>query len=204
MQDAARKHLQRPRQPRRQGQPGPGHRHRDLANIVPTDNGLAYSRSAGQVLNIVYLNPKSAPRAASSPRASTARSTRARDRRAGDRAARHVRARPRGAARLVAGHAPVGAPRRDAARPLVGRGRPRAEPPAGEAPGLSVSPPRTVRAPHGVRAAPGQLRGHPTCSASDFLARRHRLLRRGAARARQAPRAGQAAGPRDQDRQADG
>lgn len=30
------------------------------ANLVPTDrNGLAYSRSAGQVLNIVYLNPGS-------------------------------------------------------------------------------------------------------------------------------------------------
>ena len=30
------------------------------ANIVPTDkNGIAYSRSAGQVLNVVYLNPKS-------------------------------------------------------------------------------------------------------------------------------------------------
>ncbi|GAA1672182.1 ferritin-like domain-containing protein [Fodinicola feengrottensis] len=29
------------------------------ANIVPTDsNGVAYSRSAGQVLNVVYLNPK--------------------------------------------------------------------------------------------------------------------------------------------------
>ncbi|QNE21374.1 ferritin-like domain-containing protein [Kribbella qitaiheensis] len=29
-------------------------------NIVPTDaNGIAFSRSAGQVLNIVYLNPKS-------------------------------------------------------------------------------------------------------------------------------------------------
>ena len=30
------------------------------ANLVPTDkNGVAYSRSAGQVLNVVYLNPKS-------------------------------------------------------------------------------------------------------------------------------------------------
>lgn len=30
------------------------------ANLVPTDkNGIAYSRSAGQVLNVVYLNPKS-------------------------------------------------------------------------------------------------------------------------------------------------
>ena len=109
------------------------------ANITPVDrNGIAFSRSAGEVLNVVYLNPKSVTKGGFFPRASTARSTRARDRRAGDRAARHVRARPRGAARLVAGHAPVGAPRRDAARPLVGRGRPRAEPPAGEAPGLSV------------------------------------------------------------------
>ena len=32
---------------------------RGKANIVPTDaNGLAYSRSAGSVLNIVFLNPK--------------------------------------------------------------------------------------------------------------------------------------------------
>lgn len=32
---------------------------RGRANIVPTDaNGLAYSRSAGSVLNIVFLNPK--------------------------------------------------------------------------------------------------------------------------------------------------
>ena len=30
------------------------------ANITPTDgNGVAFSRSAGQVLNVVYLNPKS-------------------------------------------------------------------------------------------------------------------------------------------------
>jgi len=30
------------------------------ANLVPTDrNGIAYSRSGGQVLNVVYLNPKS-------------------------------------------------------------------------------------------------------------------------------------------------
>ncbi|MGC4942038.1 ferritin-like domain-containing protein [Kribbella sp. DT2] len=30
----------------------------DTANIIPTDgNGIAYSRSAGQVLNVVYLNP---------------------------------------------------------------------------------------------------------------------------------------------------
>ena len=30
------------------------------ANITPTDrNGIAFSRSAGEVLNVVYLNPKS-------------------------------------------------------------------------------------------------------------------------------------------------
>ncbi|MEV8372096.1 ferritin-like domain-containing protein [Kribbella sp. NPDC056861] len=30
----------------------------DTANIIPTDtNGIAFSRSAGQVLNVVYLNP---------------------------------------------------------------------------------------------------------------------------------------------------
>lgn len=33
---------------------------RKSANLVPTDkNGIVYSRSAGQVLNVVYLNPKS-------------------------------------------------------------------------------------------------------------------------------------------------
>ena len=36
---------------------------RRTANLVPTDrNGLVYSRSAGQVLNVVYLNPKSVTR----------------------------------------------------------------------------------------------------------------------------------------------
>jgi hypothetical protein len=30
-----------------------------MANLVPTDvNGLAFSRSAGQVLNIAYLTPQ--------------------------------------------------------------------------------------------------------------------------------------------------
>jgi hypothetical protein len=33
----------------------------DKANIVPADeNGIAFSRNAGQVLNIVYLTPKKA------------------------------------------------------------------------------------------------------------------------------------------------
>ena len=31
-----------------------------MANLVPTDrNSIAFSRSPGQVLNVVYLNPKS-------------------------------------------------------------------------------------------------------------------------------------------------
>ena len=39
------------------------------ANLVPTDkNGIAYSRSAGQVLNVVYLNPKSVTKGGFFPR----------------------------------------------------------------------------------------------------------------------------------------
>lgn len=39
------------------------------ANIVPTDkNGIAFSRAPGQVLNIVYLNPKSVSRGGFFPR----------------------------------------------------------------------------------------------------------------------------------------
>ena len=50
------RHLRRPRQPGRSRRPGPGHPARGKANIVPTDaNGLAFSRSTGEVLNIVYL-----------------------------------------------------------------------------------------------------------------------------------------------------
>ena len=37
-----------------------GIRHGNAANLVPTDkNSIAYGRTTGQVLNIVYLNPKS-------------------------------------------------------------------------------------------------------------------------------------------------
>ncbi|WP_328997952.1 ferritin-like domain-containing protein [Kribbella sp. NBC_00709] len=37
-----------------------GTKYQGKTNIVPTDrNGIAFSRSAGQVLNVVYLNPKS-------------------------------------------------------------------------------------------------------------------------------------------------
>jgi hypothetical protein len=36
-------------------------------NIVPADsNGIAFGRTTGQVLNVVYLNPGRAPPAASS------------------------------------------------------------------------------------------------------------------------------------------
>ncbi len=39
------------------------------ANLVPTDkNGVAFSRSAGQVLNVVYLNPKSVTKGGFFPR----------------------------------------------------------------------------------------------------------------------------------------
>ena len=39
------------------------------ANLVPTDkNGIAYSRSADQVLNVVYLNPKSVSKGGFFPR----------------------------------------------------------------------------------------------------------------------------------------
>lgn len=41
----------------------------DIANIVPADqNGVAFSRSAGQVLNVVYLNPKPVNRGGFFPR----------------------------------------------------------------------------------------------------------------------------------------
>jgi hypothetical protein len=53
-----RAHLQRPRQPRRTDDKDQGIApDRDNAsNIAPLDaNGLAYSRTAGEVLNIVYL-----------------------------------------------------------------------------------------------------------------------------------------------------
>ena len=54
-------HLRRPRQPGRQATKDQGiGSAAGAANLVPTDkNGIAYSRSPGQVLNIVYLNPKS-------------------------------------------------------------------------------------------------------------------------------------------------
>ena len=45
-----------PGTPGRGRRQGPGHRRSGKANIVPTDaNGLAFSRSTGEVLNIVYL-----------------------------------------------------------------------------------------------------------------------------------------------------
>jgi hypothetical protein len=39
------------------------------ANLVPTDkNGIAFSRTPGQVLNVVYLNPKSVTKGGFFPR----------------------------------------------------------------------------------------------------------------------------------------
>ncbi len=111
LQDAAQGDLRRPRQPRRQGRnrTRASAREAGTANLVP--DGPERHR----------LQPHARPgaqRGLPQPEvghqgrllpagASTAPSTRARDRRVGDRAARRGRARPRGAARRVAGHPPA-------------------------------------------------------------------------------------------------